>query len=131
MTTGIIVTHGNLADELLSTARTVFGNITDVHPVTNYQKSPQVLAQEIESIVKSFDAGARLVVFIDFWGGSCCHACLDVKQRHDNIYLITGVNLPMLLAFLYKRDTMPFDELVDELIERGRKSVRILDFESL
>lgn len=131
MTTGIIVTHGNLAAELLSTAGTVFGNITDVRAVTNHQKSPQILIQELEHIVTSFDSGENLVVFIDFWGGSCCHACLDVKQRHDNIHLITGVNLPMLLAFLYKRDTMPFDELVEELIERGRKSVRVLDFESL
>jgi mannose/fructose-specific phosphotransferase system component IIA len=131
MTTGIIVTHGDLANEFLNTAKTVFGEITDVRTVTNQQKSPQVLIQEIESIVESFDSGQKLLVFIDFWGGSCCHACLDVKQRHDNIILITGVNLPMFLAFLYKRDTMPFDGLVDELIERGRSSVRVLDFESL
>lgn len=131
MTTGIIVTHGNLANELLNTAKTVFGEITDVRTVTNHQKSPQVLIQEIESIVESFDLGEKLLVFIDFWGGSCCHACLDVKQRHDNMVLITGVNLPMFLAFLYKRDAMPFADLVDELIERGRNSVRILDFESL
>lgn len=131
MTTGIIVTHGDLANELLNTAKTVFGEITDVRAVTNRQKSPQVLIQEIESIVESFDPDQKLLFFIDFWGGSCCHACLDVKRRHDNIFLITGVNLPMFLAFLYKRDTMPFDDLVDELIVRGRNSVRILDFESL
>ena len=131
MTTGIIITHGNLADEFLKTAKAIFGEFTDCYPVSNQQKSPRVLIKELEEVIKSRDSENPFIVFIDFWGGSCCHACLDVKQRHDNVHLITGVNLPMLLAFLHMRDTIPFEKLAAELIDRGRRSVRVLDFESL
>ncbi len=131
MVTGIIVTHGNLADELIKTAKTIYGDFTGCYAVSNLKKSPQALVKELENIVKSQNPDQPFMVLIDFWGGSCCYACLDIKQRHDNMRLVTGVNLPMLLAFLYKRDTIPFEELTDELIGRGRNSVRVLDFESL
>jgi mannose/fructose/sorbose-specific phosphotransferase system IIA component len=131
MVTGIVVTHGNLADELIKTAKSIFGEFDGCYPVSNLKKSPRALVKELEDIVLSQNSDQPFVVLIDFWGGSCCYACLDIKQRHKNMRLITGVNLPMLLAFLNKRDAMPIDELTDELIGRGRNSVRVLDFESL
>lgn len=131
MVTGIIVTHGNLAEELVKTAKTIFGEFNGCYAVSNSKKSPQALVKELEDIVESQNSEHEVMVLIDFWGGSCCYACLDVKQRYKNMRLITGVNLPMLLAFLYKRDTMSVEELTNEMISRGRDSVRILNLESL
>jgi len=131
MVQGIIVTHGNLAEEFLETAKTIFGDFDGCYPVSNSRKSPQVLVQEIEEILDSINSDRPVLIFIDFWGGSCCHACLTVNQKRQNTRLITGVNLPMLLAFLNKRETVPIDALVDDLIVRGQNSVRVLDVESL
>lgn len=131
MVTGIIVTHGNLAEELLKTAKTIFGDFDGCYPVSNSQKSPQILTRDIENILDSLKSDSPVILFVDFWGGSCCHTCLKVNRRHRDTRLITGVNLPMLLAFLYKREKVPIDALVDDLVDRGRDSVRVLDAESL
>jgi len=131
MITGIVVTHGNLAEELLETAKTIFGDFTDCHAVSNVQKSPQALVQELESIVQSAANSDGIVILTDFFGGSCSHACLGVEQQFDNVRLVTGINLPMLLAFLYRRNEVSFEELPAELVERGITSIKELNAESL
>lgn len=133
MITGIIVTHGNLAEELLETARTIYGDFTDFCPVSNAQKSPQALTEELDSLVtKALSKNSDgVLILTDFFGGSCSHACLTVEQKHQRVKMVTGVNLPMLLAFLYRRNEVPFEKLAGELVERGLKSIQELDPENL
>ena len=130
MVSAIIVTHGNLADELIETAKTIYGQFSNCHAVSNNGKTPQGLVDEIKSIIQS-DPTAHFIVFIDFYGGSCSHACLSLQQQYKDLKLVSGVNLPILLAFLYKREDAPFEKLADELVERGRSSVRIVDADNL
>jgi len=131
MVTGLIVTHGKLAKELLETARMIYGEFSNCYAVSNAQKSPQALNEELESIVQANTDSSGIVVMTDFFGGSCSHACLAVEQGHGNVRLVTGINLPMLLAFLYRRTEVPFDKLPGELVDRGVKSIKELNAENL
>jgi mannose/fructose-specific phosphotransferase system component IIA len=126
MITAIVASHGNLASELIATAKEVYGDVSRCHAVSNARKSPQALRDELEAIIASGDPGDRYIVFVDFFGGSCCHTCMSVEMNHDNVYLITGVNLPMFLAFLYKRKEVGFEELPQELLGRGRESIKLV-----
>jgi mannose/fructose-specific phosphotransferase system component IIA len=126
MVAGIIVSHGRLAEELLDTARKVYGDFSDCYAVSNEGKSPHALYEEIDLLIRAQEAG-RSVVFVDFAGGSCCHACMRLKVGRRDVPVITGVNLPMLLAFLNKRDAVPFERLAEEVLERGRLSVQSVD----
>jgi mannose/fructose-specific phosphotransferase system component IIA len=131
MVTGIVVTHGNLADELIETAKTIYGDFSDCYPVSNLRKSPQALTDELETLIESMHNSDGIVILTDFFGGSCSHACLGVEQQHGNVRLVTGVNLPMLLAFLYRRNEVPFEKLPGELVERGLKSIQEINAENL
>ena len=71
------------------------------------------------------------MILTDFFGGSCSHACLEIEQDFENVRLVTGVNLPMLLAFLYRRNKVSFEDLPGELVERGIKSIKEMNTESL
>jgi mannose/fructose-specific phosphotransferase system component IIA len=133
MITGIIVTHGNLAEEFIATARSIYGDFSGICPVSNAQMSPQALTEKLDSLVTdalSNDSDGVLIL-TDFFGGSCSHACLSMEQKHDRVRMVTGVNLPMLLAFLYRRSEVPFENLPGELVERGVKSIQELDSENL
>ncbi len=123
MVRGIVVAHGNLARELVNTARTVYGAFDGVDAVTNEGKSPDALTDEIERLLDG-EPDDRYLIFVDFFGGSCCHTCLQIEQRRNDVRVVTGVNLPMLVAFLYKRGDVPFERLPDEVVERGRGSMR-------
>jgi mannose/fructose-specific phosphotransferase system component IIA len=129
MVAGIVVTHGNLGKELLQTARMVFGDFSDCYPLSNASKSTDTLSKEIGSLVEGID-GASCIIFVDFLGGSCGHACLSrasVSGNERKMHIITGVNLPMILAFLNKRDEVSFEELPALILERSRDSIRVLD----
>jgi len=126
MVTGIIVTHGMLAEELLQTAKRIFGEFSDCYPVTNVAKSPKALTDELASHITACREEPCLV-FVDFFGGSCSYACMKLLGTFTNIRVVTGVNLPMVLAFLNKRGEVSFDDLAREIVERGRDSIRELE----
>jgi mannose/fructose-specific phosphotransferase system component IIA len=115
-----------MAQALIESAREVYGDVTGCHPVTNQQKSPQSLREEIETIIDEGGSETNFILFVDFFGGSCCHTCVGIGIERDNVRLITGVNLPMLLAFLYKRDEVPFENLPGELLGRGHDSIQLI-----
>ncbi len=130
MVAGIVVTHGELAEQLLATAKSVFGEFAGCYPVSNSSKSPQALYDELVGILDSID-NTPAVVFVDFAGGSCGHPCLRLDNERSNVKVVSGVNLPMLIAFLNKRDTVPFEELPDAIVARGHNSIRILNSDDL
>jgi mannose/fructose-specific phosphotransferase system component IIA len=47
------------------------------------------------------------------------------------VRIVSGVNLPMLLAFLNKRNDVNFERLPSELASRGRDSIQSVDTEQL
>lgn len=127
---GIVVTHGNLGEELVKTAGTVVGAPDNCYAITNSGKAPQQLRDEISAKLDEAGGGPA-VLFVDFFGGSCSHASLLVESTRDNVYVFCGVNLPMLLAFINKRDETPFAELGDAILERANNSIKLLDARTL
>lgn len=122
----IIVTHGKLGEELIRTARTILGDFEGCRAFSNTGVSTQRLYDDIAS---SLDDEPYLI-FVDFLGGSCSHACLRVAADRPQTALLTGVNLPMLLAFLNKRDEVPFNGLPRAVVERAREAVQVIDPEA-
>jgi PTS system mannose-specific IIA component/PTS system mannose-specific IIB component len=129
MVVGIVVTHGKLAEELIETAKGVYGDFSGCVAVTNHGKSPQALLEEIKALIDA-QKESRHVVFVDFLGGSCGHVCMELRVERNDIPVITGVNLPMLLAFLNKRDAVSFEGLPGEIIGRGHHSIQMIDPEN-
>ena len=48
-------------------------------------------------------------------------------EQGRDVPIISGINLPMLLAFLNKRGEVPFEELVEAIVERSYNSIQVLD----
>ena len=128
MVVGIIVTHGNLAEALAQTARSVLGDFEGCYTFSNVGMSTQGLHEEI---VSALDETSPCIMFVDFLGGSCSHACLRIATERPNTKLMSGVNLPMLIAFLTKRGEVAFDELPSAVLQRARAAVDIVDPEEL
>jgi mannose/fructose-specific phosphotransferase system component IIA len=127
MISAIVVTHGSLAREFIATARNIYGTFNGMYDVSNDGKTPQALAAELEAIVEAGGPDDSYVILVDFIGGSCGHATLAVERRHRNVRIVSGVNLPMILAFLNKRSETNFERLPSELASRGRDSIHAID----
>jgi PTS system mannose-specific IIA component len=124
--TGIIVTHGNLGRELLRTASLIVGDIHDCYFIAGTGLTDDRIVEEIRKMLDR-TGGGRVVMFVDYFGGSCCTNCVSAIRGRGKAKIISGVNLPIILDFVNKRESMDFDDMIEHLIERGRESVRAID----
>jgi PTS system mannose-specific IIA component len=124
--TGIVVTHGQLGEELLRTVRLIVGEIHNCYALSGSDLGDEKVIESIHEILKAHHAGAA-VVFVDYFGGSCGASCVRATRHLEDVRVISGVNLPMLLDFVTKQGTMGLDEIVAHLIHRGQESVRVVE----
>lgn len=116
---GVVVGHGHMPQGLVDAVRHIAGAPAEgLVAVTNEGKSPDQLAQELNDI-----AGADpVIVFADLRAGSCGIAAAYTCRDRERRAVICGVNLPMLLDFVFHRD-QPLRDLVDRLVEKGREAI--------
>ena len=126
-TIGIIVTHGALADELHHTTELIVGKLENCYTISGSDFRDEEVVAWIRDVIERTKA-KNAVVFVDYFGGSCCINSVRAVHGLKGVKVISGVNLPMLLDFATKRDSLEFQEMVDHLLRRGRESVKLVDF---
>ncbi len=126
-TIGIIVTHGELAEELCHTTQLIVGKLEGCYAISGSDFCDEEVIERIKEIIDS-EKNSRAIVFVDYFGGSCCINTVRAVRGLEGVKVISGVNLPILLDFITKRDSFELKEMVDHLIERGKESVRLIEF---
>jgi mannose/fructose-specific phosphotransferase system component IIA len=119
---GIVVAHGSMADGLIDAVRRIAGGAADtLLPVSNEGRSPQQLKSALQDLAKE----GPVVVFADLLSGSCGMAAFASCRDAEHGAVVCGVNLPVLLDFVFHRD-LPMEELIPRLVEKGRDGIRAL-----
>lgn len=125
-TIGIIITHGALAEELLHTAELIVGRSEGCFALCGSDLCDEALVGKIRKIIE--DSGRKnAVLFVDYFGGSCCINSVRAAEGLLGVKVVSGVNLPILLDFITKRSSMDFEEMVDHIIRRGSESIKVVD----
>ncbi|WP_420634629.1 PTS sugar transporter subunit IIA [Candidatus Palauibacter sp.] len=112
---GVVVSHADLARALVSAVETISGVTGVLRPVSNEGLGPDTLRDTLSEAAADVDT----ILFVDIAGGSCGMAGLRLVRETRRAACITGVNLPMLLDFVFHRE-MPLDALVPRLIRKGQ-----------
>jgi mannose/fructose-specific phosphotransferase system component IIA len=116
---GVIVAHGPMAIAMVEAVRRIAGDRADaLHPLSNDGKSPVDLKADLDAAIGE----GPVVVFVDIQAGSCCMAALSSCRDRARRVVVTGVNLPMLLDFVFHRD-LPIDDVVERLVQTGRAAI--------
>ena len=116
---GIVLAHGDMANGLIDAVRHIAGVTGEcLVPVSNRGKGPEALADEIIRLT----GDQPTIMFTDLQSGSCGFAARRALQNSPNLVIISGVNLPILLEFVMRRQ-MPLEQLVPFLLNKGRAAV--------
>lgn len=120
---GVIVSHGQLATELLAAAETVIGDISHVTAVSiGWHDDVEVAKDEVERAIKSVSQGVGVIVMTDMFGGTPTNiAAMFLKP--DEVEIVTGVNLPMVIKLASNTKDMSLIELAREVEEQGKNSI--------
>jgi mannose/fructose-specific phosphotransferase system component IIA len=117
---GIVVGHGDLARGLVDAVRRIAGGAADtLTPLSNEGRSPQQLVADLEAMA----GNGPVIVFVDLQTGSCGLAAQVSSRDNAARAVVCGVNLPMLLDFVFNR-TQPVSEIAQRLVELGRGSIQ-------
>jgi len=119
----VIVSHGNLGEELLRVAETIVGKIENVTAVSVGSVADVDRAKdEVGAAIKRADSKDGVLVLTDMFGGTPSNMALAFLDE-NNTEVITGVNLPMMIKFANHRKDMGLGELVHVVKEGGLKSI--------
>lgn len=120
----ILVTHGQLAKEMLNTAAQIIGKPADdgfaTFAVTT-TASVQQEAKKLENTLSQCTDGA--VILTDIFGGSATNISLMATKDLPNCHVITGLNLSMLLTAMNGRKKLTTKELAQKLEADGKRAV--------
>lgn len=117
---GVVVCHGNLAQALIDAVHQISGLTDGLVPVSNRDCDRDALERRIVDAV----AGQPAVLFVDMASGSCLFAVLHRVQSLPGVRVVTGVNLAMLLDFMFHRSLAP-DAAAARAVETGGQAIRV------
>jgi PTS system mannose-specific IIA component len=121
----ILVTHGRLAAELVSTLEHIVGPQTRIAavcigPDDDMEQRRREIIQRIEEV----DGGKGVILLTDMFGGTPSNLAISVMDKGD-VEVIAGVNLPMLIKLSKVRGAEILADAVASAQEAGRKYINV------
>jgi len=120
----VIAAHGDLAQELLSSAELIAGKQPNLYAVNRGANDSLAQMQErIDALLKSISDDDGTLILTDMIGGTPCNASASMC-RAFNTEVLAGVNLPMILSAIFaSRTALSAAELADKVLADGQKSI--------
>lgn len=120
---GVVVTHGNLATELVSAAETIVGDIRHITAVTiGWHDNIDAAREQISKAIERVDEGAGVLVLTDMFGGTPTNiSCTFLGQAP--IEVVTGVNLPMIIKLADQQPDENLLVIARRVRDQGQKNI--------
>ena len=119
----VVVTHGQLARELLNAAETIVGDLPRFTAVSiGWHEDTQDARGEIEQAIGRVQQGGGVLILTDMFGGTPSNLAMTFLDQ-DHVEVITGVNLPMLIKLAGVSGQADLLAIARDMREQGRSSI--------
>src|SRR5262245_63529533 len=120
----VVVTHGQLATELVNAAETIVGDLPNFAAVSiGWHEDVQDARGEIAAAIDRVrGAGEGVLIATDMFGGTPSNLGITFLEK-DAVEVVTGVNLPMLIKAASLRGDSGLTEVARTLREHGRNAI--------
>lgn len=120
----LIATHGKMASGIKYTAELIVGQTAEITTIDAYVTPDDNVEEKLSKYFKEHD-GERIIVFTDLMGGSVNQKMMGYAKQ-DNVTLITGTNLPVLMQVMLADDDVTEEEIQD-YIEDAREELQMIN----
>jgi mannose PTS system EIIA component len=126
----VVVTHGQLATELVNSAEMIVGDLPHFAAVSiGWHQDVDLAREEIEAAIARVGASAGgtgsepadVLVLTDLFGGTPANLAVTFVSAH--VEVITGVNLPMLIKLARPQKPTDLPALAREMRDHGRTAI--------
>lgn len=119
----VVVAHGEFASGILTSLRLIAGEVEKVVAIDFVEG---MSAQEVKDRIKQTISGEKQVLILtDLAGGTPFKTSVElvVEQGQQEIAVLSGLNLAMLLDASFSRLTYEFEPLVQKLVAVAKEGV--------
>ena len=119
----VVVTHGQLATELLNAAETIVGDLPRFAAVSiGWHDDVDDAREEIKQAIARVQGPEGVLILTDMFGGTPTNIGLTFLES-DKVEVITGVNLPMLIKLAGLQGPPGLLSVAREMREHGRNAI--------
>jgi len=122
----LIVTHGLLANELLSAAQRIEATVTGIEAVPlEWNDTVDEAREKIRLALERIGPERGVIIFTDMFGGTPSNISLSFLEQ-GRVEIVTGVNLPMIVKFATMQgEAKDVSTLAHVISEKGSKAIRV------
>jgi PTS system mannose-specific IIA component len=123
MVGGVIVTHGQLANELVSAAEMIVGEIDHITAVSiGWHDDVDIAREQVARAIQRLDSGEGVIVLTDMFGGTSTNIAASFLDQ-SKVEVVTGVNLPMVIKLASQSKDESLDELARRVRDQGQQHI--------
>ena len=120
----IIVTHGPIGDAMIKAVDSIMGITDGLFELAVTDMSVAEITERLLSLVTAPEEKQDgVIIMASLKGGSCWNVSVSIAMKHKNVRVVSGVNLPMVLSFLSKRESMDLDELSESIEQEAIRGI--------
>lgn len=121
----VVVTHGQLAQELVASAEMIVGEVRFLGQVSiGWNEDVNDSRREIDAAIRGVDQGKGVLVLTDMFGGTPSNIAFSFLKS-GKVEIVTGVNLPMIIKFASQTGHESLAELARQVRDQGQKSISL------
>ena len=119
----VVVTHGQLATELVNAAEMIVGDLPHVTAVSiGWHDDVNDAREDIAKAIERVRGDDGVLLLTDMFGGTPSNLGMTFLAK-DRLEVITGVNLPMLIKLAGSRQSTDLTAVAKEMQEHGRNAI--------
>lgn len=120
---GVVVTHGQVATELLAAAETIIGAIPHLTAVSiGWHDDVDAASDQIERAIARVSEGAGVLLLTDMFGGTPTNIS-SMFLKKGEVEVVTGVNLPMVIKLAGQAGGETLEEVAQRVRDQGREGI--------
>jgi len=130
----LIISDGDIGASLISTAKQMIGHSTlkikalnaNIDLDTNIEATLDELYTKASSLVKEIDQGNGVLILTDLFGSTPSNIARRLYDK-NNISIVTGVNLSMIICILNSPDSN-LEAITERACSGGIDGIKIREF---
>ena len=120
---GVLISHGQMAIELLAAAEEIVKEIPHVRAVSiGWHDDVEAAKSEIERAVKQVSDGRGVLILTDMFGGTPTNIAAMFLAENE-VEIVTGVNLPMVIKLATQNENISLNDLAKDIYAAGRDGI--------
>lgn len=119
----LIVSHSELSKGLVEATKMILGDADGIDHIILDESGIDVFSKKLDEKVKSItENNESLLILTDIFGGTPFNQSMIKSQQYENVRVISGVNLQMVIESVMNRSN-DIDEAVENIISSTKESI--------